>query len=135
MLFRSAIYLRVVNSLGVESFISVKDKEKEIPVDGKYHQVYSYVETNYKLMNVVWDSVTNWTPDCILEQVWKTDVSLDRYFGEFERLPMDSYYTLTLNFKIEYSEPFKYNWPWFLDWDNITFTYSDDSNLSYSPAE
>jgi hypothetical protein len=137
------IYLRIINSINDSSQVVVKDSQKEIPLDGKYYEVSGYLETEYKLLNVVWDSVTNWTHYCILEQTWRTNRTVNRYFGDFEKLPEDSYYTLNLKYKIEYSEPVVYSW---LDqysylasnvkatYYNITFKYLDNSSLSYSPA-
>jgi len=134
--------LRVINSFDVGSSIIVKDTYNEIPADGNYYEASGYIETEYNLLNVVWDSITNWTPDCILEQVWRTNKTVDKYFGEFEKLPEDSYYTLNLKYKIEYSDPIVYSW---LDeysylvskvritYYNLNFTYSDNSTLSYSP--
>ena len=64
---KGAIYMRVINKLDGNAKILVKDKEKEIPADGNYHEANGYVETKFKLMNVVWDSVINWNPSCSLE--------------------------------------------------------------------
>ena len=123
-------YLRIVNSIKVESAPVVRDSKDAIPIDGNYHEVYGYLETEYKLLNVVWDSVTNWTPACILERVWVTNRTVNSYFGDFEILPDDRYYTLTLNYKIEYSDKIEY--AWLPGWKNITFTYSDNSILRSS---
>lgn len=137
------IYLCLVNSIKAKSDIVVRDSKGEIPLDGDYHEVSGYLETEYKLYDVVWDSVTNWTTNCILEQVWLTNRTVNKYFGDFEKLPDDSYYTLTLKYKIDYSDPKDYSW---LDdfsyqvsniratYYNIVFTYSDNSILSSSPA-
>jgi hypothetical protein len=129
------IYLRVVNLITTHSEITVGDKEKVIPADGKYHLVNSFVETEFKLLNVTWDSVTNWNTACYLDPIWYKDITVSRFFGEFERLPGDSYYTLTLKYKIEYSKPFKYIGIWFKDYDIIRLTYKDNSTLIYSPTE
>ena len=66
--------------------------------------------------------------------------SLDRYFGEFEKLPGESYYTLTLGYRVEYSKPFVYSWlKDMVDksyvYHNVEYTYTDNSKLEYSPKE
>lgn len=123
-------YLRIVNSIKANSNPVVRDCKNEIPIDGNYHEVSGYLETEYKLLNVVWDSVTNWTSACILERVWVTNRTVNGYFGDFEKLPDDIYYTLTLNYKIEYSALIEY--AWLPLWKNITFDYSDNSILRSS---
>lgn len=122
------IYLKVINQINAETEIVVRDSKSQIPADGNFHEVTGYLEAEYKLFNVVWDSVTNWTPACILERTWRTNRSISAYFGDFEKLPEDNHYTLTLKYKIEYSKPVEY--AWLKSWYNIVFTYSDNSTLS-----
>ena len=134
------VYIRVINKTGPGNEVFVKDQAKEIPVDGKFHPAAGYIETRYVLKNVVWNSVVNWKPTCPLEQLWWTDRALNRYFGEFEKLPGDSYYTLTLDYRVEYSKPFVYSWlKDMIDksyiYNNVVYTYIDDSKLEYSPEE
>ena len=57
---QGAVYIRVINRTGQNAEILVKDQEKEIPADGKFHTATGYVESRYILKNVVWDSVVNW---------------------------------------------------------------------------
>jgi hypothetical protein len=135
-----AIHIRIINRLGNNAEILVKDREKEIPADGKYHLCTGYIETQYTLTDVVWDSVLNWKPTCPVEQLWRTEKSLDRYFGEFEKLPWESWYTLTLDYNVEYSEPIVYSWLKDIydktyTYYNIEYTYIDNSKLEYSPKE
>ena len=134
------VYIRVINKTGPGNDVFVKDQAKEIPADGKFYPATGYIETRYILKDVVWDSVVNWKPSCPLEQLWRTDRALNRYFGEFEKLPGDSYYTLILGYKVEYSKPFAYSWLKDL-YDklyiylNVEYTYTDNSKLEYSPKE
>lgn len=131
------IYLKVIDSINTESQIAVNDSKNEIPVDGNYHEVSGYLEAKYKLLNVPYDSVTNWTPACVIEQVTMVKRSLNHYFGDFEKFPDDSYYTLILEYKREQTEPAinKYLKSGFnLDIIEVIFSYSDNSSLSYSPA-
>jgi hypothetical protein len=129
------VYLRVINLMPANASMTVLDKNQKIPIDGTYHQVYSFVETDGVLVNAVSDSVLNWTPSSGIFPVWKRNVSFSRYFGEFEKMSGDSYYTLTLNYKIEYSKPFTYSEVLFPNLKITRLTYSDNSNLVYSPSE
>lgn len=124
------IHLKVINQINAETEIVVRDSKTQIPADGNFHEVTGYLEAEYKLFNVVWDSVTNWTPQCILERTWKTNRTISAYFGDFEKLPVENYYTLILKYKIEYSDPVEYSW--LESWYNIVFTYSDNSTLTSS---
>lgn len=129
------IYLRVISEINTESKIIINDSKNEIPADGNYHEVSGYLEAKYKLLNVPYDSVTNWTPSCIIEQVTMVTRSLSRYFGDFEKLPEDSYYTLKLGYLREQSEPAinQYLKSGFgIDIIQVIFTYTDKSSLSYS---
>jgi len=136
-------FLRVLSNINADASITVKDANSIIPVDSNYHEVSGYIETEYKLFDVVWDSITNWTPNCILERVWRTNRTVNRYFGDIEKLPEDHYYTLLLQYKIEYSDPIVYSWLNEYSYRvsnvkytyyNLTFTYSDNSSLTYTMA-
>jgi hypothetical protein len=122
-------YLRVINSFDVGSEIIVKDNKHEIPVDGNYYEASGYLETKYKLLNVAYDSLFYRTPTVIADTVFKKNITVSGYFGDFEMLPHDSYYTLTLNYKIEYGDP----WNLGNNWHFIIINYLDNSKLSYSP--
>jgi hypothetical protein len=123
------IYVRVKDSFKVESEIFVKDSKNEIPADGKYHEATGYLEAEYKLKNVAYDSLFYRTPTIIADTVFKKNITVSGYYGDFEKLPDDSYYTLNLNYKIEYGDP----WNLGNNWHFIILSYKDSSKLSYSP--
>jgi hypothetical protein len=123
------IYLRVITSFNVQSEIFVKDSKKEIPADGEYYEAVGYLEAEYKLMNVPYDSLFYRTPTVIADTVFKKNITVSGYYGDFEKLPHDSYYTLNLNYKIEYGDP----WNLGNNWHFIIISYKDSSKLSYSP--
>lgn len=128
------MYLRVINSLNTASEISVKDSKSDIPVDGNYYEVSGYLETEYKLLDLKYDSLASRYPGELADTVFTKDIILNRYFGDFEKLPGESYYTLNLRYNVVL-EKSPYTYDLIKYWYLWVYTYTDLSTLSYSPIK
>lgn len=134
------VYLRITGDHDSFKDLRVTDGDTEIPADGNYHAVSDYLQISYTLENKVIDSITNWRPTCLSDQLRRDNISVQRYIGEFERVPEETWYTLTPGYRVIYLDPAARAWPKDI-YDNsfiyygVSYIYLDNSNLAHSSKE
>ncbi|OFX34155.1 MAG: hypothetical protein A2X08_03650 [Bacteroidetes bacterium GWA2_32_17] len=132
------IFLRVIPITDTSIIsLNVADASGPFIIDGNYYEVNSRLELSYVLNNMVKYEVKDWTPQLTLYHYQYQDFAINEYFGEFEKIKEDGYYTLNISYQtikddLLYVKPMVTvygTYPGYYFWP---FYYYDSSKLSFS---
>ena len=131
-------FLRVIQTTDTSIIsLNVADVNGSVIIDGNYHKVENQLELTYILNNMVKYEVKDWTPQLTLYHYQYQDFAINKYFGEFEKINEDGYYTLNISYltvkeALLYVDPMVTvygTYPGYYFWP---FNYYDNSKLSFS---
>lgn len=132
------VFLRIIQTSDTSiTSLNVSDANGNVTIDGKYHEVYTRLELIYLLKKKIEFEIKDWTPQMPESKFTYFNYSINKYFGEFEKLKKDGYFTLNISYLISKSEPI-YNKPIYTQWGTFgdyyfySYDYSDSSKLSFS---
>ncbi len=123
-------FLRIIPVIDTSiTSLNVSDANGSLIIDGNYHEVNSRLELSYVLNNMVEYEEIGWTQEAVYDHYTYSDFAISKYFGEFEKLEDDRYYTLNISYISEKSDPIYNN---FTGYYFYSLQYYDKSKMIYS---